>query len=205
MTPAIAPVARGNAPPAVVFRQAAEGDGHAIAELQDAANEGQLSRGAWNVPGRDWRAVGAEQIEAGLTEMALGGTIVALVGGTVAGMLNFAANDHPPAIEDPVERPFSALRRALGPCLYLRAMAVRPEHRGLGIASQLLDLAASAARNAGAPGVGVIVHETNDRLLEHYRRRGYVEVAREPVLEHVAYAPGSALVALRLTLDERGS
>ena len=181
----------------VIVRRAVADDAMAIAELQDIANEGQLSHGAWHRADRDWRDVGAEQIAGGRTEMAIAATVVATLAGEVVGMLNFAANDAPPDVSDEVGRPFVALRRALGPCLYLRAMAVRADQRGRGIASQLLDVAAGAARHADASAIGVIVHEKNGTLLDHYKRRGFTEVAREPILRHVAYAPGSMLVALR--------
>ena len=185
-----------------LVRRAEPRDAVAVAELQDLANAGQLSATLWRVGGRDWREVGAEQITGGTTEMALALTIVAEVSGAIAGMLNFAANETPPLADDPVGRPFAALRRALGPGLYLRAMAVRPEHRGRGIARELLDVAARAARTVEAPTMGVIVHESNARLVAHYAARGFREIAREPVVAHHAYPVGSALIGLRATLRD---
>ena len=171
------------------------GDGRALAELQDIANEGQLSNGLWK--GDDWVGIGSAQIERGTTEMGFANTIVAERGDEVVGMLNFVRNDRAGLrlTDDPVAMPFIALRRALGTCIYLRAMAVLPEARGEGIAARLLDLCESVAANEGSP-LGVIVHEGNERLIAHYRSRGYRDVATERVLEHHGYPIGSELIAL---------
>ena len=163
--------------------------------LQDIANEGQLSNGPWKRD--DWVGIGATQIEHGETEMGLANTVVAERGSDVVGMLNFVHND--PAglreTDDPVAVPFTALRRALGTGIYLRAMAVLPEARGEGIAGRLLDLCEMVALNERSP-LGVIVHEANDRLIAHYRTRGYRDIATERVLEHYGYPIGSRLIAL---------
>ena len=180
------------------FRRAEPCDARAIAILQDVANDGQM-RIAWLQEGLDWRDVGAEQILSGQTEMALPNTMVATIGDEIVGFLNYASNDEPPVLTDPVGAPFAALRRRLGPCLYLRAMAVDENYRGRGIASRLLDIAEQAAMALGAGSLGVIVQEGNRDLLTHYQRRGFAEVAREPVREHVAYPIGSDLIALRKT------
>ena len=190
------------APGPVVIRRAEPDDAVAIAELQDAANEGQLSKGVWGCEATDWRAVGARQIRKGRTEMALAATLVASTGDGVVGMLNYAANDAPPDLDDPVSAPFVSLRGALGPCLYLRALAVRPSFGGRGIATRLLDVATIAADRVASGVIGVIVHESNGRLIGHYAGRGFAEVAREPVRSHVAYPPGSMLLALRRTRRE---
>ena len=185
------------------FRRADADDARAIATLQDMANEGQM-RAIWSRDGRDWREIGAAEIASNATEMGVASTIVATLGGEVVGFLNFATNNVPPQVDDPLGAPFAALRRALGPCLYLRAMAVGPGHRGRGIAARLLDIAEGAAAALGERALGVIVHEDNRALLDHYRRRGFEGIARKRVREHVAYPVGSELVALRKPLRTSG-
>ena len=200
--------ARASMPPPVVeerHRLGAPGDERAVAELQDLANDGQLSRGAWMRVDGDWREVGAAEIAGGLTEMALARTLVAEDGSGIIGMLNFVRNA--PAGEptserdrDPIARPFLALRAALGDCIYLRAMAVRHAARGRGVAARMLDLAEGVAGRERAR-LGVIVHEANERLIASYQKRGYRSMATEPVLFHVSYPIGSLLVALRREAD----
>ena len=186
-------------PPApVTFRIAKEGDGLAIAQLQDLANEKQLSQSTWAGKSAVWDTFGARQIESGATEMALANTLVAERGEVVVGMLNFVhsegtVGDDPP---DPISEPFIALRQALGRCIYLRAMAVLPEARGTGVATRMLDLAEDVA-NRERLALGVIVHDTNAELIEHYQRRGYRRVLTAPVREHATYPVGSTLIALR--------
>ena len=130
--------------------------------------------------------------------MALANTLVAERDAAVVGILNFVRNE-PEAlgdVEEPVAAPFIALRRALGRSIYLRAMAVAEEARGLGIATIMLDLAQTVAEREGLP-LGVIVHESNRRLITHYRERGYADVATEAVRAHASYPVGSMLVAMR--------
>ena len=177
-------------------RRAIAEDAHALAMLQDQANAGQLRR-TWGADGGRWDEAGAAELIDGATEMRLANTLVAVLDDSVVGMLNYAWNDAPPRPTGPVEAPFVALRRALGPCLYLRAMAVDPDHGSRGIATLLLDIAETAADTLGARALGVIVHEGNERLIAHYERRGFTEVAREQVRDHVTYSVGSELIALR--------
>ena len=151
----------------------------------------------------DWRDIGADEIRSEGSEMHWSRTVVADLSGAVVGMLNYADNLDPPDACDPVGLPFSLLRRTIGPGLYLRALAVHEDRRGLGIGRRLLDLARSAANANASPSIGVIVHSSKGRLIEHYRSRGFMEIASEPVRSHHAYPTNSPLVALRLPLDAR--
>ena len=182
------------------YRLATKGDERAVAVLQDLANEGQLSQGVWATEGVDWQTVGAAEIAGGSTEMALANTLVAEADGRVIGMLNFVRSvpgEVGNATEaGPIAAPFVALRSAFEACIYLRAMAVDPASRGMGVAGGMLDLAENvAARERTA--LGVIVHESNERLIRTYERRGYRHIASMPVLAHVSYPIGSTLIALR--------
>ena len=185
------------------IRRAQVEDAGALAILQNSANAGQMAV-VWGEGGRDWRATGEREIARGGTEMSVANTLVATFGDDVVGFVNFALNDDPPPSADSLGAPFAALRSAFGPCLYLRAMAVDEAHGGQGVAKRLLDVSESAAETFGARALGVIVHESNDRLIAHYERRGFREIARDTVREHVTYPVGSALVALRKSLGAIG-
>ena len=184
----------------MTVRAARASDAAALAELQDEANGGHLRALAWNRPGRDWRRVGTAVIEDDTSEMSWQRSIVACDGERVVGMLNYADNTSIPPVSDPIGAPFVSLRHQLGPCLYLRAMAVLPSERGRGVGTMLLDIATGAARENGSRTMGVIVHEQTDGLLAHYRSRGFREIATERVVRHHSYPSGSKLLALRLEL-----
>ena len=183
---------------AVLVRRAAIEDAETIAVLQDIANDGHLSTRDWAAPDREWHDVGADVIASGMTEMGIGNTIVAERDGVVIAMLNYATDAAADAPVDDVSRPFVQLRQRLAPCLYLRAMAVLPAARGTGVAKRLLDVALAAARIGETRAVGVIVHDGNERLLAHYKQRGFEVVATERVVSHASYPAGSSLYALRL-------
>ena len=186
----------------VSVRRADLDDAHALARLQDMANDGHLAAVRWQRGGSSWLDVGAQEIASDENELGFSSTVVAEVNSSVVGMLNYATNDDVRSSGRPVDRPFFNLRRAIGPGLYLRSMAVEPAFGGRGVASLLLDTATRAARVMKAEAVGVIVHERNERLIAHYISRGYVSVAEEQVVRHHSYPTGTKLVALRLPLGE---
>ena len=188
---------------AVSIRRARVTDARSLASLQDQANDGHLSAVRWKRDGSAWIDVGAHEIASDQNEMGYSSTIVADWNGSVVGMLNYAANENISASGSPVDRPFLALRQAIGSGLYLRSMAVEPRYGGRGFASLLLDTAANAARAMNAAVIGVIVHERNERLIRHYLSRGYVPTSEERVVRHHSYPTGTKLVALRLSLNER--
>ena len=57
-------------------------------------------------------------------------------------------------------------------------MAIRPEYRGQGIGSQLLDVIADYARRSGYAALSLSVDPRNEVAAQLYQRRGYQRVDR---------------------------
>nr|POE59049.1 isoform 2 of n-alpha-acetyltransferase 50 [Quercus suber] len=75
----------------------------------------------------------------------------------------------------PVQAP-----KGSGPLLYLSTLLLLSPYRNYGIATQMLDILTRRAINTyGISSVGAHVWEANEEGLEWYRRRGFVETARE--------------------------
>ena len=130
--------------------------------------------------------------------------LLALAGGTVVGMAHafpMAADPEPvaePAGEnDPVLRPYAELEDPGS--LYLSGLAVEEAYRSTGIGAELMDCVEELARAKGLPRVSLICFGRNTRALAFYRRRGYREIARRPLVPHPSlhYADGDALLLAR--------
>ena len=60
----------------------------------------------------------------------------------------------------------------------LQVIAILPQHRGKGLARQLLDKAESVAKTSGTNRIALQVEEVNEVAFNTYRKNGYVEVDR---------------------------
>ena len=98
---------------------------------------------------------------------------------------------------DPVLQPYAELEDPGS--LYVSGVAVTPEHRGRGLGRRLMEEARTRAEALGLPRVSLICFEGNEAAMQLYRRLGYVEVDRRPVVPHpcLHYAEGDALLLLR--------
>ena len=67
---------------------------------------------------------------------------------------------------------------------YICALAVFPEYRGLGLGTQLLDLACEQARDRRFPAVSLLCFEQNVGALRLYRRYGFEVIDRAAVVPH---------------------
>jgi len=83
---------------------------------------------------------------------------------------------------DTVLRPLIELESEAARCWLLQAIAVFPEFRGRGLGGMLLDRACEAARTAGATRIALQVESANEGALAFYRRAGFRECARLPVV-----------------------
>ena len=108
------------------------------------------------------------------------------------------ATSSAPAVEEiePVLRPFARLKDVGS--FYLSALVVEPGYRGLGIGSRLLDEAHQRALRHVSPRLSVIVLERNEAAMRLYRRAGFVEIDRAPLVPHPAL-PGWTGDAILLT------
>lgn len=98
--------------------------------------------------------------------------------------------------EDPVLVPYSKLEEANS--YYICGMALVPEYRNQGIGRKLLALAEDTAREMSYEKLSVIVFEQNEGALKLYKRHGFKEVAREPVVPHpLIRHTGSVLLMIK--------
>ena len=84
-------------------------------------------------------------------------------------------------------RPCVELERVASGCWLLQAIAILPQHRGKGLARQLLGKAESVAKDSGTNRIALQVEEVNEVAFKTYQRNGYVEVDRRPYV----HFPGS--------------
>ncbi|MCP5325172.1 MAG: GNAT family N-acetyltransferase [Oceanospirillaceae bacterium] len=73
------------------------------------------------------------------------------------------------------------------PLLNIHDIAVRPEHRGLGIARALLDKAEHIARQRGCGKLTLEVLEGNHNAQKLYRAAGYAGYALDPQMGHALF------------------
>ena len=81
---------------------------------------------------------------------------------------------------------------------YVCGVALYPEHRGQGIGGRFMALAESQARERGFDRVSLVAFEENVGSVRLYRRLGYAEVARAPVVPHpLIHVGGDALLMVK--------
>lgn len=66
---------------------------------------------------------------------------------------------------------------------YLNVLATYPEHRGKGLGSALLAKAEEVTRALGRTTISLIAEDTHQDALRLYRAKGFIEVARRPVVK----------------------
>ncbi|MDX1422500.1 MAG: GNAT family N-acetyltransferase [Kiloniellales bacterium] len=108
-----------------------------------------------------------------------------------------AKSDETDQTEDPVLAPYAALEDPGS--LYVAGLAVYPEHRGRGLGRRLMAEARARAETLGLPRLSLICFERNQRALTLYRRLGFVEVDRRPIVPHpsLEVRDGDALLLVR--------
>ena len=109
----------------------------------------------------------------------LDGTVV----GAMVGRLEPLASFEPrPDLEHSPVKPWKELEELAGGMWLLRGIAVRPEHRGKGIARALLAKAEERARKSGAGRLALVAAEENGAIVTLYRDYGFETLARRPVV-----------------------
>ena len=84
------------------------------------------------------------------------------------------------------KRPFIVDETQAGEC-YLDSLAVLPEHRGKGIAKQLILALSENVKNEGIPYVGLLVDVDNERGQSLYKSVGFEFVNDSDFLRHKMY------------------
>ena len=199
------PGARRN-PLLIMLRQATPDDCARIARLYMIACDG-VAEYAWSridAPGLSLLEIGERKFARDDTAYSYQNCQVAEKDGTVIGMLHSFPMRQDTAgrlgrESDPVLAPYNALR-APG-SLYVSAVAVFHEHRGLGIGTRLLEEAGRRARSLGLEHSSLICFEKNTQALRLYRRLGFRELERRPVVPHpfLHYREGDAILLARPT------
>ncbi len=172
------------AEPAPRFRRATAQDALALAGLIDLSNAGadrpDFERAVANVlvPGSD---VGFDN--AVILEMF--GTAVAamIVNPLPAGPVDLAA-------VETLHLPFEMLKAQAGGQLYLRNIAVLPQHRGKGYGSALASLALDMASLGCLPGLCAVVHRHNQAMRTLMTARGLAVVASGFLPSHPDFPSG---------------
>lgn len=109
------------------------------------------------------------------------------VDGEVAGCLVGSLNgDAPPEPVDfpPFFAPLLELETLVPGYWAVIAVAVYREFRGRGLARSLLDFARHQAKSVSAPGLSIVVEDTNETARALYRRSGFVERETRPWLPY---------------------
>lgn len=192
----------------VTLRPARPEDSPAIARLFLISSDG-LAAYIWSrlaAPGEDLAAVGARRYAREGVAFSYRNCVIAECEGEVAGMLHTFPMAHDPEATpetDPVLRPYSELEDPGS--LYVSGVALFPGRRGSGIGTRLIAAAKARARDLGLPRLSLICFERNEGAMRLYRRLGFREIARRPLVPHpmLHYAEGDALLLVR-DLGETG-
>lgn len=120
--------------------------------------------------------------------------------GEIAGMMHgypMHVPENGPQESDPVLRPYAELE--LDCSFYISGVAVFERFRGLGIGTELMDFAFARAKALGLPQVSLICFDKNEGAMRLYKRLGFSEIDRRPIVPHPSlhYADGNAILMAR--------
>ena len=107
-------------------------------------------------------------------------------GAVAACLLGYPAEDTPQPIDPETPAIFVPLLEleALAPgSWYLNVLATYEGHRGKGLGSALLAKAEEITRAGGRSVISLIAEDTHHEALRIYRAKGFVEIARRPVVK----------------------
>ncbi|MBK8211474.1 MAG: GNAT family N-acetyltransferase [Rhodospirillales bacterium] len=184
------------------IRPARREDSRTIAELFLISSDG-LAAYIWSKvaePGETTLDAGARRYARDGVAFSYQNCVLADLDGTVAGMAHSFPMDADPAAQaeaDPVLRPYAELEDCGS--LYLSGIALFPEHRGRGIGTQLMTAVDDRARALNRPRLSLICFERNEGAMRWYRRLGFEELARRPLVPDplLHYPDGDAVLLAR--------
>jgi ribosomal protein S18 acetylase RimI-like enzyme len=185
----------------IALRDATRDDAPLIAELFLISSDG-LAEYIWSkidAPGQSLAEVGAARYAREGVAFSYENCIVATLDGLVVGMLHgFEMPEGDGEVEeDPVLRPYTELEDPGS--FYISGIALFPENRGRGTGTQLMEAAHERTRELGLPRTSLICFEENTGAMRLYRRMGYREIARRPLVPHpmLHYDKGDAVLLVR--------
>lgn len=185
--------------PALEMRRARKEDAAEIARLFLVSSDG-LAAYIWRRlarPGEALADVGARRYARTGTAFSFENCLIVTVDGAVAGMAHafpMPVRAEDDVEDDPVLAPYAALEDPGS--LYLSGLAVDEAHRGRGIGGALMDHVEGLAIERNCRRASLICFERNEGAMRFYRRRGYREIARRPLVPHptLRYAEGDAVL-----------
>lgn len=183
----------------ISLRDASVGDCEHIAQLYMMASDG-LADYVWHLHQdgeTDLVDVGARRFSRRNTRFSFENCLIGELDGRVVAMAHCYEMDTSqdvPFSDDPVLAPFVALRQ--NKSLFLSGLAVYREHRTNGVGNHLMTAVFDRAREKGLPEVSLICFEENEGALRLYKKLGFQERARKPVVPHRAlhYSSGDVIL-----------
>ena len=172
----------------LAFRLGRPDDSSDLAILFDAASR-RICAWYWGTmatPGQSWHEVGRDRIrnQPDTTSYHRKWHVAELQGQTVGAIMGFSLPDPYDRIDlaevEPTFRPMIEMEMTAKGCWLLQAIALFPEHRGLGHGPALIDMACAAARVAGHTCIVLQVESPNTGAIALYRKCGFVEWERRP-------------------------
>jgi len=195
----------------IIFRPAGRDESRTIARLFSMASDG-VADYVWTKyakPGEDTLDAGERRYSDESSPFSYRNCVIAESGGKIAGMMvsfPMDSTDDPgeSGETDPVLAPYSRLEQPGS--YYISGMALFPEYRGMGIGTKFLEIAEEKAARYSLPQLSLIVFEENEGAVRLYRRRGFYETMREPVVPHppIKYS-GQALLMVKDVRPVRGT
>lgn len=171
------------------FRAATVDDCRRIAELFRISSDG-VADYIWSgltaeYPGMDPIEIGAIRYSSEEGDFSYRNCVVAERGGEVIGLLcTFPipedAGETSDESGDPVMEPYARLE--VPGSLYVCSLAVFDEHRGMGLGTEMLDIARGQARTRGFDVLSLLVFEQNAGAVRLYEREGFEAVGRTAVV-----------------------
>jgi ribosomal protein S18 acetylase RimI-like enzyme len=171
------------------FRPATIQDAPGLAELVNYAGEG-LPYYLWGTlaePGQDPWDVGLSRAAREDGSFSYRNAAIIERDGQCAGcLIGYEIPDDPEPIASDMPAmfvPLQELENLVPGTWYVNVLAVRPQFRGQGIGTQLLDLADTTAQSLGKSGLSVIVSDANTGARRLYERCGYSQSATRPMVK----------------------
>ena len=118
-------------------------------------------------------------------------------------LIGYEISDGPEPIADDMPAmfvPLQELENLVPGTWYVNVLAVRPQFRGHGLGTQLLDLADKTAQSLGKRGLSVIVSDANTGARRLYERCGYSQSATRPMVKEGWKNDGTLWVLLTKSL-----
>lgn len=189
----------------ITIRPAERNDSGDIARLFLISSDG-LAEYIWSrlaEPGQPLEEIGRARYARDGVAFSYQNCHVAESDGRVVGMVHsfpMEGDEDAEPESDPVLKPYSELEDYGS--LYISGLALFGPYRNKGLGTQLHDAAVNRARALRLPRLSLICFERNEGAMRLYRRLGYREIDRRPIVPHPSlhYPDGDAIL-LALPID----